>query len=172
MSDKIIVYTDGGSRGNPGSAAIGVVIYDGTGHLLKSYGKAIGIATNNEAEYGAVIFALQKVKALLGGEKIKKIQCEVRMDSELVCRQLNGGYKIEQERLFPLFIKIWNLRIDFGPSPRRPALRRMLRQDESGLWSREGGSLVFVHVPREQNREADAQVNQALDREQQNLFTR
>ena len=147
MSDKIIVYTDGGSRGNPGPAAIGVVIYDGTGHLLKSYGKAIGIATNNEAEYGAVIFALQKVKALLGGEKIKKIQCEVRMDSELVCRQLNGGYKIEQERLFPLFIKIWNLRIDFGP-------------------------LQFIHVPREQNREADAQVNQALDREQQNLFTR
>lgn len=147
MPNKIIMYTDGGSRGNPGPAAIGVAIYNERGDMLKSYGKAIGIATNNEAEYGAVIFALQKVKALLGGEKIKKIQCEVRMDSELVCRQLNSEYKIEQERLFPLFIKIWNLRIDFG-------------------------ALTFVHVPREQNREADAQVNQALDREQQNLFTR
>lgn len=145
--EKIIMYTDGGSRGNPGPAAIGVAIYNEQGDMLKSYGKAIGIATNNEAEYGAVIFALQKVKALLGGEKIKKIQCEVRMDSELVARQLNGEYKIEQERLFPLFIKIWNLRIDFG-------------------------ALAFVHVPREQNKEADAQVNQALDREQQNLFAR
>lgn len=145
--EKIIMYTDGGSRGNPGPAAIGIAIYNKQGGMLKSYGKAIGIATNNEAEYGAVIFALQKAKALLGRKRIKKMRCEVRMDSELVCRQLNGEYKIEQERLFPLFIKIWNLRIDFG-------------------------SLAFVHVSREQNKEADAQVNQALDREQQNLFTR
>ncbi len=143
--EKIIVYTDGGSRGNPGPAAIGVVIYDGTGQMLKSYGKVIGIATNNEAEYGAVIFALEKVRALFGKEKIKAMQCEARMDSELVCRQLNGEYKIEQERLFPLFIKIWNLRIDFG-------------------------TLVFVHVPREQNKEADRLVNQALDSEQHALF--
>lgn len=143
---KIIVYTDGGSRGNPGPAAIGVAIYNGAGHLLKSYGKAIGIATNNEAEYGAVIFALEKVKALFGKEKIKEMQCEVYMDSELVVRQLNGEYKIEQERLLPLFIKIWNLRVDFG-------------------------SLAFAHVPREQNREADRLVNQALDSEQRILFS-
>lgn len=159
LKEKIMVYTDGGSRGNPGPAAIGVVIYDGAGRMLKSYGKAIGVATNNEAEYGAVIFALQKIRALFGKEKIKEIRCEVRMDSELVACQINGEYKIEQEHLFPLFIKIWNLRIDFGPSPRR-----------SGLWPRKGGSLAFVHVPREQNREADAQVNQVLDREQDNIF--
>lgn len=141
----IIVYTDGGSRGNPGPAAIGVAIYNERGDMLKSYGKTIGIATNNEAEYGAVIFALQKVKALLGGEKIKKIQCEVRMDSQLVARQLNGEYKIEEERLFPYFIKIWNLKMDFA-------------------------GVSFTHVPREQNREADRRVNEALDKEQQELF--
>ncbi len=142
---KILIYTDGGSRGNPGPAAIGVVIYDGAGRMPKSYGKAIGIATNNEAEYGAVIFGLEKVRALFGKDKIKKMFCEVRMDSELVACQLNGEYKIEQERLFPLFIKIWNLRIDFG-------------------------RLTCVHVPREQNREADALVNQALDKAQGMLF--
>ncbi|MBI3442825.1 MAG: ribonuclease HI family protein [Candidatus Sungbacteria bacterium] len=143
--EKIIIYTDGGSRGNPGPAAIGVAIYDKAGHMLKSYGKAVGIATNNEAEYGAVIFALEKVRALFGKEKIKEMQCEVRMDSELVMRQLNGKYKIEQEHLFPLFIKVWNLRVDFG-------------------------RLAFAHVPREQNREADRLVNQALDSEQHALF--
>lgn len=146
MSDKIIIYTDGGSRGNPGPAAIGVAIFNEAGELLKSYGKAIGIATNNEAEYGAVIFALEKVKALFGKEKIKNIDCQVRMDSELVTYQINGEYKLEQKRLFPLFIKIWNLRIDFG-------------------------SLAFIHVPREQNKEADRLVNQALDQEQHNLFS-
>ena len=158
--ETIIIYTDGGSRGNPGPAAIGVVIYDGDKHLLKSYGKTIGIATNNEAEYGAVIFALEKSRALFGKEKIKEMQCEVRMDSELIVRQLNGHYKIEQERLFPLFVKLWNLRIDFGPSPR-----------QSGLRPREGGSLTFTHVPRERNREADRLVNQALDQEQGALFS-
>ncbi len=150
MSDsgeKFIVYTDGGSRGNPGPAAIGYVIKNERGDVLKSHGEAIGEATNNEAEYRAVVAALQKVKALLGKEKIKHIAVEVRMDSELVMRQLSGTYKVEEERLFPLFIKISNLKIDFG-------------------------ALSFHHVPREKNREADAQVNAALDREQGNLFRR
>jgi ribonuclease HI len=143
--EKIIIYTDGGSRGNPGPAAIGVAIYNGAGDQLKGYGKAIGVATNNEAEYGAVVFALEKTKALFGKEKIKDMQCVVRMDSQLVCRQLNGEYKIEQEHLFPLFMKIWNMRIDYG-------------------------QLIFEHVSREQNIEADRLVNQALDKEQGALF--
>ena len=136
--EKIIIYTDGGARGNPGPAAIGVVIQDASGRAIKSYGKAIGEATNNEAEYTAVIFALQKSKALFGKKKIKDLATEVRMDSELVVRQLNGEYKIEEERLFPLFIKVWNFKIDFS-------------------------RVSFVHVPREKNREADRLVNEALD---------
>ena len=144
-TEKIIVYTDGGSRGNPGSAALGVVIKDEVGHTLKSYGKSLGVATNNEAEYSAVVSALQKLKALFGKEKIKDMDVEVRMDSELVKKQLNGEYKIEEERLFPFFIKVWNLKMDFGV-------------------------ISFRHIPREQNREADALVNKALDTVQEKLF--
>ena|SRR3989338_2040005 len=143
--EKIIIYTDGGARHNPGPAAIGVIIQNAGGRTIKSYGEAIGEATNNEAEYRAVISALQKAKALLGKEKTKKLAVEVNMDSELVARQLNGEYKIEEERLFPHFIKIWNLRMDFG-------------------------KILFRHIPREKNREADRLVNEALDKEKGRLF--
>ena len=74
----------------------------------------MGVKTNNEAEYEAVIFGLRKIKALLGKEKIKNTEIEFRLDSQLIARQLNGEYKIEEEKLFPLFIKIWNLKIKFG----------------------------------------------------------
>lgn len=143
--NKIIVYTDGGARGNPGPAAIGVVIKDTSGRTTKSYGKTIGEATNNEAEYRAVIFALEKVRALFGREKIGDFELGVLMDSELVVKQLSGEYKIEEERLFPLFIKVWNLKMDFG-------------------------EINFKHVPREKNREADRLVNEALDKDQRPLF--
>lgn len=140
-----ILFTDGGSRGNPGPAAIGAVIADSSGKTIKSYGKAIGRKTNNEAEYEAVVFALAKVKALVGKEKAKITTLTVFLDSELVARQLGGVYKIEEERLFPLFIKIWNLRLDFA-------------------------RVTFEHIPREKNREADRMVNEALDKEQSQLF--
>ena len=67
--EKLIVYTDGGARGNPGPAAIGVVIQDANGNTLKTYGETIGEKTNNEAEYQAVIFTLKKIKQLFGKEK-------------------------------------------------------------------------------------------------------
>ena len=133
------MYTDGGARGNPGPAATGVVITDEKGNFIKKYSKEIGIRTNNEAEYEAVIFALQKIKQLFGKEKVKKINIEIRMDSELVARQLNGKYKVEEEKLSPLFIKIWNLKMDFG-------------------------NISFVEIPREKNREADRLLNEELDR--------
>lgn len=145
MKEKVIVYTDGGARGNPGPAAVGVVIKDSSGRTLKSYGEMIGETTNNEAEYRAVILALQKLKLIFGGKKAIKLSVDVYMDSELVARQLKGEYKIEEERLFPLFIKVWNLKMDFG-------------------------KVLFNHVPREQNKEADRMVNEALDREQNKLF--
>ena len=87
-NQKIIVYTDGGSRGNPGPAAIGVVISDGKGNVIKEYGERLGIKTNNEAEYAAVVSALKKLKALYGKEKTKKMEAEMRMDSELATKQL------------------------------------------------------------------------------------
>jgi len=143
--EKVVIYTDGGARGNPGPAAIGIVIQDAGGRTIKSYGKAIGDATNNEAEYRAAVFGLGKAKALFGKKAAKGLAVEMRLDSELVLRQLKGEYKIEEERLFPFFIKVWNLKIDFG-------------------------SVSFTHVPREKNKEADRLVNEALDADQGRLF--
>lgn len=142
---KLLVYTDGGSRGNPGPAAIGMVIQNEAGETLKKYGQSIEDATNNEAEYQAVIFALKKVKALFGKEKIKQMQIEIRMDSELLASQLNHDYKILEKNLQPLFLQIWNLMLDFGP-------------------------IKFMAISREQNKEADRLVNQALDTKQENLL--
>ena len=136
---KIVIYTDGGSRGNPGPAAVGVVVKDEKKRIIKNYAKSIGSKTNNEAEYEAVIFALQKIRQIFGKEKIKNLEIEIRMDSELVARQLRGEYKILEEKLFPLFIKIWNLKISFP-------------------------FLDFREIPREQNKEADRLVNEILDK--------
>ncbi|MEK7626724.1 MAG: ribonuclease HI family protein [Patescibacteria group bacterium] len=107
MKNKLVIYTDGGARGNPGPAAIGVVVGE------KGYGEAIGNTTNNVAEYKAVIFGLKKAKSLLGGKKAAEAEIEVRADSELVVSQLNGDYKIKEDNLKPLFIDVWNLRQDF-----------------------------------------------------------
>lgn len=145
MPEKIIIFTDGGSRGNPGPAAIGVVFTNAKGEVSKRYGKSLGPKTNNEAEYEAVLFALQKAKSLFGGKAIGTMDIEVRMDSELVARQLNDAYKVEEERLWLYFMKIRNIRLDFG-------------------------KLSFRHVPRQQNREADRMVNEALDKEQGRLL--
>jgi len=101
------IYTDGGSRGNPGPAAIGFVIGD------KEYSEIIGEVTNNVAEYQAVIFALKKAKQLLGKEKLKQTRVIIHLDSELVGRQLKGEYKILERELQPLFLEVWNLKFDF-----------------------------------------------------------
>src|SRR3989338_9729796 len=139
--DKIIIYTDGGSRGNPGPSAIGVVIND------KGYSEYVGEGTNNEAEYKAVIFALKKTKALLGKERLKETEIELKSDSELLVKQLSGEYKIIEPRIQQFFIEIWNLKIDFG-------------------------KIKFTLIPREKNCQADKLVNQALDqrRENKSLF--
>ena len=103
---KLVIYIDGGARGNPGPAAIGVVIGS------KSYQERIGNTTNNVAEYKAAVFALKKAKQLLGKEKTKS-EIEIRTDSELLYKQLNAHYKIKDKELQPLFIELWNLQQDF-----------------------------------------------------------
>ncbi len=110
--EKIEVWTDGGSINNPGKSAIGVVIKIGT--EIKEYSQEIGLATNNQAEYQAVIFALKKIKHLLGKERCKQIKVIIHLDSELVGYQLKEEYKIEDEELKNLFIEFHNLKIDFG----------------------------------------------------------
>ena len=137
--EKIIVYADGGSRGNPGPAAVGVVVCNEKGQKIKEYNQILEeISTNNEAEYEAVIFALKKLKQLFGKEKTKNLVVEFRVDSELIASQLSGEYKINEERMQLLFMKVWNLKFDFG-------------------------KISFKSIPREQNKRADQLVNEALD---------
>jgi len=107
MAKKYIIYTDGGSRGNPGPSAIGAVVGG------KEYGKAIGHTTNNVAEYSAVVFALKKAKQLLTKKVAKETDVELRTDSELLVKQMNAEYKIKDTDLQPLFIEVWNLMQDF-----------------------------------------------------------
>lgn len=135
---KLVIYTDGGSRGNPGPSAIGIVICDEKGKVAKEYSENIGVRTNNEAEYEAVVFALKKIKALYGKKAVKDTAVEIRSDSELLIKQLNGKYKILEPKIQPLFLKVWNLRIEFN-------------------------KLKFSSIPREKNKEADKLVNEALD---------
>lgn len=141
---KFIVFTDGGARGNPGPAAIGAVIANEKGETIKKYGQGIGEATNNEAEYQAVIFALKKIKALFGKAKARQAEIEVCSDSELLVRQLNHQYKIQEENLQPLFFMVWNLMTDFR-------------------------KVEFRHIVRGKNKEADRLVNQALDEQGREL---
>ncbi len=136
---KIIIYTDGGSRGNPGHSGIGVVFCNEKEQQVKSYGEYLGDnLTNNEAEYNAVIFALKKFKALFGKNLAEKSEIEIRSDSELMVKQLNGEYKILDEKIQPLFLAVWNLKLDFL-------------------------KVKFKSIPREKNKEADRLANEALD---------
>jgi ribonuclease HI len=104
---KLIINTDGLSKGNPGTAAIGATIKDERGKMLATISKRIGITTNNVAEYQALIAALQKA-IKLGGTQVV-----IRADSELMIRQLNGRYKIKSEGLKPLYIEVTQLLAKF-----------------------------------------------------------
>ncbi len=136
---KLIIYTDGGARGNPGPAAIGVVICNEKGEEIKKYSQYLGKNfTNNEAEYQAVIFGLEKVKHLFGKKIAKNQDIEIRSDSELLVQQISGKYKILEPRLQSLFIAVWNLKLDFK-------------------------NAKFKLIKRAKNTQADALVNEAFD---------
>ncbi len=129
----MIAYADGASRGNPGPASFGVVLYDQAGNELHRSSRALGRATNNQAEYRGAIAALEAGLGL-GAREI-----ELRMDSELIVRQLSGRYKVRNPKLIPLHKRILDLRSRFQ-------------------------RVTVHHVPREQNRVADRLANEALDR--------
>ncbi|HVP05771.1 MAG TPA: ribonuclease HI family protein [Dehalococcoidia bacterium] len=132
MPGKWVVYADGASRGNPGPAAIGAAVFDVAGHEVYKVSRRVGRATNNEAEYQAAIAGLEAALGLGGGE------VELRMDSELIIRQLEFRYRVRNERLRPFFNRITELRRQFEVFSVR-------------------------HVPREQNKRADQLANLALD---------
>ena len=129
--DELKFYTDGGSRGNPGPAASGVVILTMNDEVLEEFGKFLGTMTNNQAEYLAVKFALEAIA------KYKPKKIHAYMDSELVCRQLNGIYRVKNVELRPIFAEINRLAADYD--------------------------ITYEHVYREHNQLADKQVNIAID---------
>lgn len=134
MIKKIIINTDGGARGNPGPAGIGVVIRDSSNTVISEHKRYIGEATNNIAEYKALILALEEAHKL-GAEVL-----EIRMDSELIVRQMQGIYKIKEPTLQKLAGEVKNSKGKFQ-------------------------NVTFTHVRRELNKEADKLVNEAIDQE-------
>lgn len=105
--EKAVLYTDGASRGNPGPAAIGVVIKDGHGKVLARISKRIGRTTNNQAEYQAVIAALEEA-VRLGAAGV-----EIKSDSELVVKQVSGRYRVKHPALKPLYQQVKELQSSF-----------------------------------------------------------
>jgi len=104
---KLKIFSDGGSRGNPGIAGIGVIAYDENNLVVFQISEYIGITTNNQAEYRACLAGIEKAKSL-GAQEI-----EFCLDSELVVKQLNREYKVKNKDLAPIFLKIYNLTQSF-----------------------------------------------------------
>lgn len=105
--EKIIIHSDGGARGNPGPAGIGAILHSADSKVIAEISKYIGETTNNQAEYQALIAALEKAKEL----KAQEVDCF--LDSELVVKQLNREYKVKNAELAPLFLKVHNLSLSF-----------------------------------------------------------
>lgn len=135
-TDLIVINTDGGARGNPGPAAIGVVITE-NGQKKVGFGRVIGTATNNEAEYQAVLASLEYL--LQHQDLIKNKPLEWQLDSLLVVSQLTGQYKIKEPRL------------------------KSLAAQCLALFQQLTTNYRIVHVPRHKNAPADGLVNQSLD---------
>lgn len=122
---KLIINTDGGSRGNPGPAAIGVVIKDSSGKILKKEKRCIGETTNNQAEYQALIHGLEHSKELGGTE------LEFLLDSELVVKQMKGEYKVKDAGLAQQFLKAHNLMTQFKKVTFKHVRREMNKEADA-----------------------------------------
>lgn len=130
------IFTDGASRGNPGPSSYGFTISDRAGKVLYEEGKYIGIATNNVAEYSAVLEALRYVKSSFKNNL--PVEIDFFADSKLAVEQLSGNYKIKSFHLRELITQIKSLEEEIG-------------------------QVSYQHVPREKNRIADKLANIALD---------
>ena len=129
----IRIYTDGGSRNNPGEAGLGAVAYQGSERIFE-LSEYLGVQTNNYAEYTAVIRALEEVVA----RDLSQLAIEMRMDSKLVVEQVQGHWKVKEPTLKPLVARVQELVAQCN-------------------------EVSFTHVPREENKEADALANKAMD---------
>ncbi len=129
---KIVLYIDGASRGNPGPAGVGVLILDESGKKIKEFCKYIGHTTNNIAEYSALVYGLDEALMLKADEVL------VHVDSELVCKQINGEYRVKDENLKLFFDKALHILKSFK-------------------------SFEVIHIDRAKNKEADKLANKAIN---------
>ncbi|MBU6388806.1 ribonuclease HI family protein [Patescibacteria group bacterium] len=135
---QFTIHADGGSRGNPGPAGAGAMIRDHLGNAVASVSQYLGTRTNNYAEYEAVILAFQTLAKLVG-KKVSTTEVTVKMDSELVVKQMKGQYKVKHPVLKEQYARLTRAAGAFG-------------------------KVTFTHVFREENSDADALANEAMDR--------
>lgn len=136
---KFFIHADGGSRGNPGPAGAGAMIRDEFGNSVASVSQFLGTRTNNFAEYEAVILGFEALTKLVMGEDVSKTEVVVKMDSELVVKQMKGIYRVKHPVLKEQHARLKKIIESFG-------------------------DVSFTNVPREQNSDADALANEAMDR--------
>lgn len=137
---QFTLYADGGARGNPGPAGSGAVVFDTTGRRVLEVSDYIGETTNNVAEYEAVLRGLTKLKEMYPEGFFNQTLVRVCLDSELIVKQMNGLYKVKHPNLVPRHLELRN------------------------LIARSFPHITFKHVRREQNKDADALANAAMDR--------
>lgn len=136
---QYFLYADGGARGNPGPAGAGAVAFDGAGKRVVEVAEYLGTATNNIAEYEALHRGLRALAKAFPEGHFMHHTLVVRMDSKLVIEQLKGAYRVKHPNLIPRYLEVRN------------------------LLARSFGTVIFEHVPREDNKDADALANNAMD---------
>lgn len=138
--NKYIIYTDGGARGNPGPAAAGVVIYNAKLKEIDKFAHYLGVATNNQAEYQALILGLGRIQKIVdNSHQLAEVSVEAFLDSELIVKQLSGEYRVKNKDLKPLVAKVENLTSQFA-------------------------KVSFKHILRDKNTLADKLLNLELDK--------
>lgn len=137
---QYVLYADGGARGNPGPAGAGAVAFDAIGKRVAEVSDYLGVATNNVAEYEAIIRGLKALAAAFPEGYLRQADVTVRMDSKLVVEQMKGAYKVKHPNLIPRHLEARN------------------------VIARNFGKVAFEHVPREKNTDADELANQAMDK--------
>ncbi len=133
-----IIHSDGGARGNPGPAGAGAVIYSTDKTLVASVSEFLGHKTNNFAEYEAIILAFEELKKIVSKDEKQSITIFVNMDSELIVKQMLGIYKVKNPVLKQQQSRLKKLIIEYQ-------------------------EVLFSHIPRAENKEADALANKAMD---------
>ncbi len=136
---KFTIHADGGARGNPGPAGAGAVVRDEFGSLITSVSEFLGKRTNNFAEYEAVILSFEALIKIVPAAKRKTTEVVVKLDSELIVKQMNSVYRVKHPVLKEQYARLAQAAAVFGV-------------------------VSFTHVPREENSDADALANAAMDR--------